>query len=131
MSFKKILDNLVLRSGAIGAVMVAGDGEVVEASEIRAAGVDGMWSGGAAPLELDLVGAHNAVVLDLIKEITEQSPELGGVESVVVSNKSARLAITVLKEGYMVVAIMDRAARSAQVLFESKCAREQIETEMG
>ena len=124
MSFKKILDNLVSRSGAKGAVMVAGDGEVVEASE------PGGASAGDGPLELDLVGAHNAVVLDLVKEVAENS-ELGSVESVMVSTGDARLAVTVLKEGYMVVAVMDREARSAQVLFESKCAVEQIEAEMG
>ncbi|MBE9527633.1 MAG: hypothetical protein IME99_00170 [Proteobacteria bacterium] len=124
MSFKKILDNLVSRSGAKGAVMVAGDGEVVEASE------RGGVSAGNGPLELDLVGAHNAVVLDLVKEVAENS-ELGNVESVMVSTGTARLAVTVLKEGYMVVAVMDRAARSARVLYESKCARELLEAEMG
>ncbi len=130
MSFKKILDNLVTRTGAIGAVMVAGDGEVVEASELKAPSAGIGWSG-SKPVELDFVGAHNAVVLDLIKEVAGQSPELGRVESVMVSTGNARLAVTVLKEGYMVVAVMDRAARSAQVLFESRCARERIETEMG
>jgi predicted regulator of Ras-like GTPase activity (Roadblock/LC7/MglB family) len=131
MSFKKILDNLVLRSGAVGAVMVAGDGEVVEASEVAVSGVNSAWSGGDGPLELDLVGAHNAVVLDLLKEVAAESPELGRVESVMVSTGSARLALTVLKEGYMLVAIMDRGTRSAKVLFESKCAVKRIEAEMG
>lgn len=128
MSFKKILDNLVSRSGARGAVMVAGDGEVVEASKL--ASVSASASAGNGPLELDLIGAHNAVVLDLVKEVAG-SLELGSVESVMVSTGDARLAVTVLKDGYMLVAVMDRTARSAQVLFESKCAVEQIEAEMG
>lgn len=104
--------------------MVAEDGEVVEASKLASAHTE------QDPLELDLIGAHNAVVLDLVKEVAG-SLELGCVESVMVSTGGARLAVTVLKDGYMLVAVMDRTARSSQVLFESKCAVEQIEAEMG
>ncbi len=125
MSFKKILDKLVERSGALGAVMVAGDGEVVEAS-----GLNGSSELGEG-LELDFVGAHYAVVLDLLAGVAEQSPELDPVETVTVSTGRARLAVTALKEGYMVVVLMGRAVSSARAAYESRNAVKMIELEMG
>ena len=125
MSFKKILDKLVERSGALGAVMVADDGEVVEASAPNSS------SQPDKELELDLVGAHHAVVLDLLAVIADESSELGLVKTVTILTKGARLVVTALKEGYMVILIMDRAASSARAAYESGCAVKMIETEMG
>jgi predicted regulator of Ras-like GTPase activity (Roadblock/LC7/MglB family) len=119
MPFKKILRNLTETAGVVGAIMVAHDGEVVASA--------------AAPgaRDMDLVGAHYAVVLDLIKDAGVRVDAGAGVSSIVVSTKRFRQVMTVIKDGYCLVVLIKRHAPSGRVLMESRKTVEKIEEEMG
>ncbi len=116
MVFEKILKGISVLPGVAGVVMVAEDGEVV---------VSVVESGG---LEMDLVGAHYALALDRIKEAARRS----GAEarSIVVSTDKFKQLITVIKDGYSLVVIMNKHALSGRVLYESARIVREIEEEM-
>ncbi len=119
MPFKKILRNLTETAGVIGAIMVARDGELV-ASAVQPGGQD-----------MDLVGAHYAVVLDLIKDAVARVDAGTGVNSIVVSTERFRQVMTVIKDGYCLVVLIKRDASSGRVLMESRKTVERIEEAMG
>ncbi len=106
-------------AGVVGAIMVAHDGEVVASA--------------AAPgaRDMDLVGAHYAVVLDRIKDAGSRVDDRAGINSIVVSTKRFRQVMTVIKDGYCLVVLIKRRAPSGRVLLESGKAVERIEEEMG
>jgi predicted regulator of Ras-like GTPase activity (Roadblock/LC7/MglB family) len=128
MPFRKILEELLEAAGAAGAVMVDNDGEVVAS----VSGEEGAW-------DMELVGAHHALVLDVIREAgsrveAEQGGRgggWGGVESIVITTASARVVVSALKEDYSLVVLLVGRAPAAKALFESKQAVKQIEKEMG
>ena len=116
MVFEKILKGIAGMPGVVGTVMVAQDGEVVASV--------------AAPggLEMDLVGAHYALALHRIKEAASR----GGseVRSIVASTTKFKQLITVIKDGYSLVVVMNKHALSSRVLFESGKIVKEIEEEM-
>ncbi|MDO8427366.1 MAG: roadblock/LC7 domain-containing protein [Deltaproteobacteria bacterium] len=118
MSFDLILKELTKNAGAKGAVMLDSDGEIV------ASHAD------SPSLEIDLIGAHHGIVLDIIKDATSRSA-FSGVRSVAISTVKSRLAISTLKEGYYLLVAMGRSAPMGKALFESRRAVERIEEEMG
>lgn len=119
MSFEKILEDLIGTAGVVGAIMVAHDGEVVASAAQPEA------------RDMDLVGAHYAVVLDRIKDAGSRVDAGAGISSIVVSTKGFRQVMTVIKEGYCLVVLMKRHAPSGRVLLESRKTVERIEESMG
>ncbi len=119
MSFEKILGDLTGMAGVVGAIMVAHDGEVVSSAAQPGA------------RDMDLVGAHYAVVLDLIKDAGLRVDAGAGVNSIVVSTKRFRQVMTVIKDGYCLVVLIKRDAPSGRVLLASRKTVERIEEEMG
>jgi len=119
MPFQKILEELNASSGARGAVMVDEDGEVVAA----ATGDDGA--------DMELVGAHNAIVLGRIKEACSRLSGCGPVGTVVITSESARTVLSALKDGYCLAVLLPKKAPSGKAVFASKHAAEKIEQEMG
>ncbi len=119
MSFEKILEGLIETAGVAGAVMVAHDGEVV-ASAVQPGARD-----------MELVGAHYAVVLDLIKNAGLRIDAGAGLSSIVVSTKRFRQVMTVIKDGYCLIVLINRDAPSGRVLMESRKTVERIEEAMG
>lgn len=118
MSFREILRELVEVLGAEGAVMLAHDGEVVDAY----ASIDS--------IEMDLIGAHFGVIFSFVQDASMRH---GGsaVESVVVVTESSRLVISAIKEGYCLVIALGGRGAAGRALFESRKARARIEEEMG
>lgn len=117
MSFKTILQNLVESTGATGAILLASDGEVVEA-----------YSGTQA--ELDLIGAHQGIILSSVKDATERSAP-GTVRSVTISTEKARLVILTVKEGYYIVVTAAKACFTGKILAKGALALKSVEQEMG
>ncbi len=118
MSFNKILEGLIETAGVVGAVMVAHDGEVVASAAACGA------------RDMDLVGAHYAVVLDLIKDAGLRIDAGAEVSSIVVSTKRFRQVMTVIKDGYCLVVLIKRDAPSGRVLLESRKTVEKIREAM-
>jgi predicted regulator of Ras-like GTPase activity (Roadblock/LC7/MglB family) len=119
MPFEKILEDLIEMAGVVGAIMVAHDGEVVASAAAP-----------GAP-DMDLVGAHYAVVLDMIKDAGLRVDAGAGVNSIVVSTERFRQVMTVIKDGYCLVVLIERHAPSGRVLLESGKTVERIEEAMG
>ncbi|MBI5345031.1 MAG: roadblock/LC7 domain-containing protein [Deltaproteobacteria bacterium] len=117
-AFKTILKDLTGVLSARGAAMLAGDGEVVE-----------MYSGEAS-IEMDLIGAHHAIVYNMASAATGRAVE-GDVRLVYISSSSSRLAIIPLKDGYCLIVAMDKSGYMGKTLFESRRAARLIEEEMG
>lgn len=117
MSFKTILQRLVDSTGATGAVLMASDGEVVES-----------YSGTQA--ELDLIGAHQGIILTSIKDAAERSAS-STVRSVTISTENSRLIILTVKEGYYIVVTAAKASFAGKILMEGALALKSVEQEMG
>lgn len=116
MSFKTILKRLVDSTGATGAVLLASDGEVVE-------------SYSSSQAELDLIGAHQGIVLSSIKDAAQRSAS-SAVRSVTISTEKTRLVILTVKEGYYIVVTAPRARFAGMVLMEGGGALKSVEDEM-
>ncbi|MBI5970255.1 MAG: roadblock/LC7 domain-containing protein [Deltaproteobacteria bacterium] len=119
MPFTSILKNLAERSGATGAVMLDWEGEIVASY----AGVE--------RLELDLIGAHHGIILDIIKDAVNKEKDSGGVKTVFITTDANRLAITSLKEGYYIVLTIPKTGLGVRAVYESNKAVARIEEEMG
>jgi len=119
MPFTSILKELAARSGATGAVMLDWEGEIVASY----AGIEG--------LELDLIGAHHGIILDIIKDAVNKDEGSGGVKTVFITTNANRLAITSLKEGYYIVLTIPKTRLGSRAVYESKKAVARIEEEMG
>ncbi|MBI5562368.1 MAG: hypothetical protein HY894_05900 [Deltaproteobacteria bacterium] len=126
MPFIKILQELTEKTGATGAAMLDWEGEIVAAHSAS----DGV--------ELDLIGAHHGIILDIIKEAAlhhkdgrDERTSLS-VTSVLISTGSLRLVISTLKDGYYLVVTMPRPGGLAgRTIYESKKAAAMLEAEMG
>lgn len=118
MSFDTILKDLVARLGAEGAVMHDTDGEMV-ASFSRSPGS-----------EIDLIGAHNAAIFNMVKEIKHNEIDHGDVCSAVITAGGAKLVISAIKEGYCLVVLLKRSSPTGLALIESEKAVRKIEEEM-
>lgn len=118
MAFERILKELTDRAGANGAIMLANDGEVVASHAVA----DG--------LDIDLIGAHHGVILNIIRDASARS-DFKDIESVSITTGTSRLAISTLKEGYYVVVAMDKALPIGRALYESERAARMLEKEMG
>ena len=116
MVFEKILKGMAGISGVAGVVMVAEDGEVVASVT------------GSEPLEMDLVGAHYALALDRIKEAAGRNGS--EVRSIVASTDKFKQLISVIKDGYSLVVIIEKNALSSRVHYESAQIVREIEEEM-
>lgn len=126
MSFTGILKELTDRTGAIGAVMLDWEGEIVASYSV----VDGV--------ELDLIGAHHGIILDIIKETAahqidaQKEKDSLNVSSVLISTGSVRLVISTLKDDYYLVVTMPRTGGLAsRTVYESRKASVRLEAEMG
>ncbi len=118
MPFKAILQDLAHKAGATGAIMLDWEGEVVAS-----------YSAGDS-LQMDLIGAHHGIILDIIKDASTRS-DTAEVRSVSISTGNTRLAISSLKEGYYLVVALEKKHPIGRALFESKRAIKIIEAEMG
>lgn len=116
--FDKILKELAQSAGATGAIMLDWEGEVVASYSHSTA------------LEMDLIGAHHGIILNIIKDAASRHG-VSEVSSVSITTEKTRLAISTIKEGYYLVVTMDRAKPQGKALFESKRAVARIEEEMG
>jgi len=118
MAFERILKELTGRSGANGAIMLAKDGEVVAYHTDD----DG--------LDIDLIGAHHGVILDIIRDASARS-DFMDITSVSITTDANRLTISTLKEGYYIVLSMDKTLPIGKALYESDRAARMLEEEMG
>jgi len=118
MAFESILKELTGKSGASGAIMLANDGEVVA------------YHTDEAGLDIDLIGAHHGVILDIIRDASKRS-DFKDIKSVSITTDTNRLAISTLKEGYYIVLAMRKALPIGRALYESGRAAKMLEQEMG
>ncbi|MBI5491965.1 MAG: roadblock/LC7 domain-containing protein [Deltaproteobacteria bacterium] len=118
MQFNFILEDLTKKAGARGAIMLDSDGEIVASHSETPS------------LDIDLIGAHHGIVLDIIKDASTRS-SLTGVKTVSITTDRSRLAISTLKEGYYLLLAMARSTPMGKALFESRMAVERLEEEMG
>ena len=118
MEFERILKELTGRAGANGAIMLANDGEVVA------------YHTDKAGLDIDLIGAHHGVILDIIRDASARS-DFKDIKSVSITTDTHRLAISTLKDGYYIVLSMDKTLPIGRALYESDRAAKMLEEEMG
>jgi len=119
MPFNAILTELAKKSGAEGAVLLSLDGEVVA-------------SFAASPsVEIDLIGAHNGVILSIVQDAAARLKEANQVKAVSISTGNTRLTICTLKEGLCLVLTMNKSRHLGKALSESKRAIVKIEKELG
>jgi predicted regulator of Ras-like GTPase activity (Roadblock/LC7/MglB family) len=119
MAFKDILKNLAAKTGATGAVMLDREGEMVEHYATKKG------------LELDAIGAHKVIILNMVKDVASRHAGSGPVKSVGITTKTTKLAITPLKEGYYLLLAMDRTRPLGKAVLECKRAVPRLEKEMG
>lgn len=125
MPFNAILDALTDRCRAAGAVLIDEEGEVV-ASHAAATAPP------AKKLDMPLVGAHQGIVLDRVREAASRSlRDAGPVLSTLITTAEASVVISTVKEGLSLVVVTGPDAAAGKVLFESKKAVKLIESEIG
>lgn len=117
MPFKAILQELAEKTGASGAIMIDWEGEVVASYSLNDS------------LQMDLIGAHHGIILNIIKDASARI-DLSDVRSVVISTREARLAISPIKEGYCLVVSLQKGRAIGKALFESGRAVKRLELEM-
>ncbi|TAN61718.1 roadblock/LC7 domain-containing protein [bacterium] len=119
MSFEVILQELAEKIGADGAVMLDYDAEKVASySE-------------STTSDIDLIGAHHAVILNIIKGITAEKDKNGDIKSVIIMTENAKLLITAIKDGYCLIIAMGKNRSTSLAVNEAEDAVRQIELEMG
>ncbi|MBI5588219.1 MAG: roadblock/LC7 domain-containing protein [Deltaproteobacteria bacterium] len=118
MPFKAILQDLALKAGATGAIMLDREGEVVASCAQNDS------------LQIDLIGAHHGIILNIIQDASTRS-DFPEVSSVSISTDSAKLSISSIKEGYYLVVALEKRRPIGKTLFESRRAIKKIEEEMG
>jgi len=119
MSFDSILKTLAVSSGASGALLLDWEGELV-ASFV------------ADPsFELDLIGAHHGIILDIIKDTRLPGQDPDEVKNVLISTGNTKLCITAIKENYYVVVLQKRAKLGSKAIYASRRAVMALEKEMG
>ncbi len=119
MPFNAILKELAEKSGADGAVLMSLDGEVVASFA------------GSPGLEMDLIGAHQGVILTTVQDAAARLKERGEVKAVSISTGNSRLTICALKESLCLVLAMNRSRHVGKALAESRKAIAKIEKELG
>lgn len=119
MPFKKILQGLVERAGATGAVILDREGEILDKFSED------------AHLDLDLIGAHYGVILGIVKDAAGRQGDLNDIGSVSILTERTRLSICVIKDGYYLVVTSGRKTPTGKTLLESSKAVKMIEAEIG
>ncbi len=119
MAFNSILKDLAKRAGGTGAALLSMDGEVVASFSESPA------------IEIDLIGAHHGIILNIIKESAASQKESAAVKTVSISTDNARLAISTLKDGFYLVLAMDKSRYLGKALSESARAVKKLEKEIG
>lgn len=119
MSFKDILKELTEKTGADGAIMLDHGGEAVDRYST------------SKELELDAIGAHKGIILNMLKDVAARHVGSGEVKSVGITTKTTRLAIIPLKEDYFLLVAMDRKRPLGRTFFECRRAVTKLEEEMG
>lgn len=119
MAFKKILENLTIRTGAAGAILLDFEGEAIDCFST---GTD---------LELDMIGAHNSIILNMLREVSNRQKNSGEVETVGISTAKTKLALSTIKDGYYLLVAMDIKKPFGRAFFESKKAVVEILKEIG
>ncbi len=119
MPFKRILKDLTTRTQAEGAIMLDWEGEAVD-----------MFAN-TEEMELDAIGAHKGIILNLLKEAVAKDPSSGEVESVGISTDGYRIAISVVKDGYYILVAMKKTRPFGKAFFESRKAVKELMVEMG
>ncbi len=119
MSFDIILKELATTVGAEGAIMLDYDAEMVAAfSE-------------STTSDIGLIGAHHAVIFNIIKNVSSEKGGKVEVKSVVITTGGNKLIITAIKDGYCLVLVMDKAKSTGLALIESEKTIKKLEEEMG
>ncbi|MFZ3073296.1 MAG: hypothetical protein WA162_08635 [Thermodesulfobacteriota bacterium] len=119
MSFKQILETLTSKSHARGAVMLDWEGEVVDSFSV------------ATGLELDAIGAHKGLILNMLKNVAAGTHDDDDVKSVAIQAGDSKIVMSPLKDGYYLLVVTDKFKPFGRVMFESKRAAKEIEREMG
>lgn len=119
MSFDIILRELSERVGAEGAVMLDYDAEKVASySE-------------STTSDIDLIGAHHAVILNIIKGISAEKEKAEDIKTVIILTENAKLVISAVKDGYCLIIAMGKNRSTSLAVKEAETAVKRIEHEMG
>lgn len=88
--------------------------------------------------ELDLIGAHHGIILDIVKDAStshnggRMAQNKVGISSVIISTEGIRLIISTLKDNYYLVVAMPRSNGIASfAAYKSRKAIKKLEAEMG
>jgi len=119
VSFRKILETLTSKSHARGAVMLDFEGELVDSFSV------------AEGLELDAIGAHKGLILNMLKDVAANTLDNDEVKSVAIQAGDSKIVMSPLKDGYYLLVVTDKWKPFGRVMFESKRAAREIEKEMG
>ncbi|MCK4738872.1 MAG: hypothetical protein KAT46_02890 [Deltaproteobacteria bacterium] len=120
MPFKTILKELTTTMDAQGAIMLDWEGEAVDSFSSE------------ETLELDAIGAHKGIILNLIQQAGKRVQRMGEINTIGITTEKARIAISVLKDGYYILLIMDKAHKKfmGKAFMESKKAAKKLMAEM-
>ena len=120
MAFTAILRGLVERTpGATGAIMVAEDGEAVaEYSPL-------------SHLELPVIGAHQGIVLQLIRRVLAGRTTDEGAQHIGISTELTKIAISTMQGGYCLILLLAKNKFIGRAFMESRKAVMALEREMG
>ncbi len=117
MSFEKILKELTIKLGGVGAVMLDPEGETVD---IFAK---------SAEFELDFIGARTTLVLPLLEKAT-QNLEKGRVKSLGITTDKLRLTISTIQDGYFLLVATPPEKPLTRTIIESEKTIKSLIVEM-
>ncbi|MCK5237559.1 MAG: hypothetical protein KAR06_11345 [Deltaproteobacteria bacterium] len=119
MPFKRILRELSERVGADGAIMLDWEGEAVDSFS------------NSEKLELDAIGAHKGIILNMIQQVSMKSSAAEDVQSIGISTNDYKIAIAVIKDGYYILLVMSKNKPLGKAFFEARKSAKELLKEMG
>jgi len=118
MPFQGILKTLVEKTPhAVGAILVDWEGEAVQE-----------WCR-CDPYEIRVIGAHNGIILDRLKEM-RASEQVGAIEDVVVTASDRHLIVGCIDDEYSLVMDVGRVCPVLLALYHFRAAVRQLKKEI-
>lgn len=123
MPFRGILEDLTLRVGAEGAILLDWEGERVDAYSPNPE-MQGH--------QLDVMGAHKGIILHLVTELVKEHQDKDdSVTSINISTDKKKVFLWSLVDGYYLLVTTDKNCFSGKVLNECRKTAKILTKEMG
>jgi hypothetical protein len=128
MPFKGILEDLTKSVNADGAIMLDWEGEAVDSYSSESDGTGGAKN--SEHMELAAIGAHKGIILNMLHDATSRFEDSGDVKNVGITTAGARIAISIIKDGYYILLVMGKLSPFGKAFFESEKAVKRLMAEM-